>query len=194
MTDAPLPGRDARGRLTKGNPGRPKGAPDAKVRPRKGYNDALSVETRKQIGTSVMVLAKSASENLPAVLAYLAEEAKTNPRAAADYVKLVSPGAPKVAYAPEVAHLKPEDRIPAINALAANGKLDLEAAAALVRMSEAEIKWSVISPIRRCLDQLDRANRQGNADEVRIALVQLAERVRELSGTIIDSEKEVIDG
>jgi hypothetical protein len=194
MTDEKLPqARDAKGRLTTGNRGRPRGSPDTKVRPRKGYNDKLSVETRRQIGGSVVALAKSASENLPDVLEFLAAEAKVSARAAEAYIRAVSPGAPKVAYAPEIAHLRPEDRIPAIGALAATAKLDLDAAAALVKMAEAEIRWSVIGPIRRCLDQLDRANRQGSADEVRIALVQLAERVRELSGTIIE-EREVIDG
>jgi len=194
MTDKqPLPGRDSRNRFVKGNPGKPPGSPDIKPRSR-GYNDKTSVETRRTISGSVAVLAQSAKENLPEVLAFLATEAKTNPRAAEAYIRAVSPGAPKTAYAPELAHMRPEERIPAISALVALGKLDLEAALALSRMAEAEIRWAVITPIRQCLDRLDRANQKGDQAEVRTALVQLAERVRELSGTVIEGEKEVGNG
>jgi hypothetical protein len=183
MTDkkSVSPYLDGNNVLKPGNPGRPKGAKDRAPR---GVRTAV-----RKNAASIHLMAE---KHMPEILEALAREAKTNHVAAANFIRLVAPVAPKsfVEGAGIIADLPLEDRLAALSALVARGEVDVASGTALAGIIKAEIEYRYVRPLKAAVRELEQSLKTGDRRAAEAALQQLA---RELNTITPAMDAEIVE-
>jgi hypothetical protein len=166
-------------RFAAGNPGRPKGAKNKKPA-------IVRDETPAEIGKRVIV------DDFETILKKAKEKALDS-GSVGDLIalaKLEHPGPQRRVSLPELATMRPEDRVVAINAHMFTGRIGLDDGRALIAAAEREFSATVQAPLRSALMALKAG---ASLDEVGRKLAAVAHRLALIDETrgrsIIEGEK-----
>lgn len=183
--------RDAKGRITAGNPGKPRGAKDRAPRNPIAYHPRLQRQAAKDNVTAVHT---AAARHMLKALTCLGQSAETNPADAERFLRLVAPITPRtyIMGAEHIADLPAEDRLAAIAALMARGVIDVASGTALASIIKSEIEFRYVRPLKAAVKELESALKTGDRRAAEDALFRLSKELGLAhTGTV---EGEVVDG
>ena len=132
-----------------------------------------------------------ARAHMPEILEALAKEAKTNHVAAANFIRLVAPVAPKsfIEGAGIIADLPLEDRLAALSALMARGEVDVTSGTALAGIIKAEIEYRYVRPLKAAVKDLEQAMKAGDRKSAEEALFKLARELNSAHTQTIEADE-----